>query len=151
MWESSWRPAFMWGCGKVRGQPLTASQRQGLSRGLQDTLSRTSLPAGVGAGRLRRGPVRQALAPQPLGQEGSLSGGNPDAPLPAPSRPAAKFRTACHMRWGFQGAPHPAPQGSPLRLSRSLALQGLVSRRVCLGLCPPWADSGQAQGGGQGA
>lgn len=41
---------FMWGCGKVGGQPLTPSPKPGLSRGQQDTLSRMSPPAGVGVG-----------------------------------------------------------------------------------------------------
>lgn len=111
------------------------------------------IPPGGGGGRAP--PQRSCpLSPGPTAPwTGRIPerGGNPDAPLPAPSCPAARLRTACHMRWSFRGAPQPAPRGSPLELSRSLALQGLVSRRVCLGLCPPWADSGQAQGGGQGA
>ena len=123
--------------GKSPGQPLTASQRQGLSWGLQDTLSRTSLPAGVGAGRLRRGPVRQALAlqaPWP-GRVTWVETLPPAVQLPG-SEPRAT-----------QECPPPCPSGAlPSDCPGPWPFGGLVSRRSCSGLCPHWADSGQAQG-----
>lgn len=82
--------------GKSPGQPLTASQRQGLSWGLQDTLSRTSLPAGVGAGRLPEVP-----STKPLGQEGSPGW----KPCSQPSSCQARNRVP------HKSAPHHAPLG----------------------------------------
>lgn len=115
LWQSSWRRLFMWGCGKVRGPASHSLSQAGLSRGLQDTLSRTAPQQGWGQGRLHRGPVCQpwpqkSLSPRvPEWRDPQTSCSLP----PSVQLPDSKLPTTPQA--GLSGGPaHPVPLGFSL-------------------------------------
>lgn len=130
----------MWGCGKVSGQPLTASQRQdylGACRtpSLKDIPPRREWGQGASAEVLSASPSPTAPWTGRIPQAG-----NPGT-LPAPSRPAARLRTACHMRWGFQEPP-PCPSGSP-SVVQVPGLQGWSAEGYAWGCAHPGLTQGR--------
>lgn len=125
--------AFMWGCGKVPGQPLTASQRPGLSQPAGRPLEDTAPQQRWGQGPRHRILPAKPQTPSPWARKGPRSGETlgSDPLLPAPRCPAAQTRNWPPMPCGLSGSPRPPrPSGGP----GPPALWDVVSGRACLGL-----------------
>lgn len=131
LWESSWRPAFMWGCGKVSGQPLTASQKPGLSQPAGHPLRATPASGGGGGGTSTDTLPAEPWPHSPWARKGPLSDETLGSPAPCPpQRSYPDSELAPHARRAFGEPPH----SPPLWWSRSPALWDMVSGRACLGL-----------------
>lgn len=124
--------AFMWGCGKVSGQPLTASQRPGLSQPAGRPLEDTAPQQQWGAGAPPQRPCLPSPGPtSPWARKGPRSGGALGSPAPCPLQPSCPDSELAPHAQRASREPPPTP---PLWWSRPLALWDVVSGRACLGL-----------------
>lgn len=123
--------AFMWGCGKVSGQPLTASQRPGLSQPAGRPLEDTAPQQRWGQGPHHRILPAKPQTPSPWARKGPRSGETLRSPAPCPPQPSCPDSELVPHALRAFGEPPPTP---PLWWSRPPALWDVVSGRACLGL-----------------
>lgn len=105
----------MWGCGKVSGQPLTASQRPGLSQPAGRPLEDTAPQQRWGQGPHHRILPAKPQTPSPWARKGPRSGETLRSPAPCPPQPSCPDSELVPHALRAFGEPPPTP---PLWWSR---------------------------------